>query len=266
MSTRLCAYKDCHNFYYRQDNSGCGDVTLFAFPKDTKRAEQWRVLGQVHPKIGPKQLYMCSIHFDAKYLSLNKNRRILLGEALPFPYSERRTPEENPEQMTATSSSTAQQSYCINPGAKKNQMEDDNLKESISTTCSSSQQSFYINMDEDDLSIDKLVMVESTTTPSQTKGNAETDLFDKIELSIVPPARKRARPPTLELDEEEPAAEDDQLIDDSEVSIFKFKGEQYVQMSREYYLQEKRQLLEQLRTYKRTLANIKMELMPLKDI
>lgn len=85
-------------------------------------------------------------------------------------------------------------------------------------------------------------------------------------MSIVPPARKRARPPTLELDEEEPVADDDQLIDDSEVSIFKFKGEQYVQMSREYYLQEKRQLLEQLRSYKRTLANIKMELMPLKDI
>lgn len=63
-----------------------------------------------------------------------------------------------------------------------------------------------------------------------------------------------------------PLLTDEQLIDTSEVSIFKFKGEQYVQMSREYYLQEKRQLMEQLSSYKRTVANIRKQLMALKEL
>lgn len=175
MSTRLCAYRDCHSFYYRQDNSGCSEVTLFAFPKDPKRAEQWRLLGQVHPKIGPKQLYMCSKHFDTKYLSLNKNRRILLGEALPFPFEDvnkaDKIAEETPTELTATSS-TEQQSYYINSSGNKIQFNEDNPRD----ISSSSQQSFYINMDDDDLSIDKVVMVESTTTQVADPGD---DMFEK---------------------------------------------------------------------------------------
>lgn len=173
MSTRLCAYKGCHNFYHRQDNSRCSEVTLFAFPKDPKRAEQWRILGQVHPKIGPMQLYMCSKHFDAKYLSLTRNRRILLGEALPFPYEDPNKTEtaQETEEMAATSS-TEQQNYYINSTGNKIQLAEDNPKD----ISSSSQQSFYINMDDDDLSIDKVIMVESTTTQVV---DPQADMFEK---------------------------------------------------------------------------------------
>ncbi|EDV93746.1 uncharacterized protein LOC6563183 [Drosophila grimshawi] len=262
MSTRICAYKDCNNFYFRQDNSVCHDVTLFAFPKDPKRAAQWRLLGQVHPKIGTKQLYMCSKHFDAKYLSTNKNRRILLGEAMPFSFAASKSntiliddedqDQEQDQQMTPTSS-TAKESYYINP-----RDDDDN-----NPTCSSTQQSYYINLDDDTLSIDKVVMVESTSTTQAIKEDPEPDLLEKIEVSIVPPtSSKRARSISPALaEEEEEELTDDHLIDAGEVSIFKFKGEQYVQMSREYYLQEKRQMLNQLLHYKRILAQINKAMM-----
>ncbi|XP_017856191.1 PREDICTED: uncharacterized protein LOC108609029 [Drosophila arizonae] len=259
MSTRLCAYKDCHNFYHRQDSSGCSEVTLFAFPKDPKRAEQWRILGQVHPKIGPMQLYMCSKHFDAKYLSLTRNRRILLGEALPFPYED---PNKTDTKEMAATSSTEQQSYYINSTGNKIQLAEDNPKD----ISSSSQQSFYINMDDDDLSIDKVIMVESTTTQVV---DPQADMFEKIEVNIIPSTQKRPRlttPREEEDNEKAPLPTDEELIDTSEVSIFKFKGEQYVQMSREYYLQEKRQLMEQLNSYKSTLASIRKQLMSLKEL
>lgn len=89
----------------------------------------------------------------------------------------------------------------------------------------------------------------------------------------MPPSRKRARVKSdssprmveLQVDESSPL-EDEQLIDANEVSIFRIKGEQYVQMSRDYYLQEKRQLTEQLRTYKHILNKIRRELAPLEDL
>lgn len=89
----------------------------------------------------------------------------------------------------------------------------------------------------------------------------------------MPPSRKRARATSdssphiveLHVDESSPL-EDEQLIDANEVSIFRIKGEQYVQMSRDYYLQEKRQLMEQLRSYKHILSNIRRQLAPLEDL
>lgn len=89
----------------------------------------------------------------------------------------------------------------------------------------------------------------------------------------MPPSRKRARVTSdssprmveLQVDESSPR-EDEQLIDANEVSIFRIKGEQYVQMSRDYYLQEKRQLTEQLRTYKHILNKIRRQLAPLEDL
>lgn len=86
MSIRFCVYKDCHNFHYRQDKSASNNFTLFAFPKDRERAELWHLMGQVDSKIHGKHLFMCSKHFESKYLSTSKYRTILVGEAVPIPF------------------------------------------------------------------------------------------------------------------------------------------------------------------------------------
>lgn len=87
------------------------------------------------------------------------------------------------------------------------------------------------------------------------------------------PSRKRARlspksSRTLELsiDETSTPDDDEQLIDTSAVSVFQIRGEQYVQMSQDYYLHEKRQLMEQIRRYKHILSNIRTQLEPLEDL
>lgn len=46
-------------------------------------------------------------------------------------------------------------------------------------------------------------------------------------------------------------------IDTTEVSVFNFKGQEYVQMSMEYYLQEKRKMAKLLQDYKNALRSIK---------
>lgn len=86
------------------------------------------------------------------------------------------------------------------------------------------------------------------------------------------PSRKRARTTrktscTLELSiDESSTSDDEQLIDTSAVSVFQIRGEKYVQMPRDYYLQEKRQMMEQIRRYNNILSNIRTQLAPLDDL
>ncbi|EDW34296.1 GL22174 [Drosophila persimilis] len=211
MASRVCTYKDCENYYLINDSTS---TTLFAPPKQPERAQIWRKNGRVHPKIPPHKMFMCFEHFDKKYISCSKNRKILVGEAVPYPYEGSPEPEEAEalEQVASTSS----------------------------------QESYFINLiDSDELSINN---VESTTG---------------IEISLAPPSTKRSRT-TVELiplseppAKQEPSVVEDQAIDPTEVSTFIFKGEEYVQMSKSYYMREKREIAQQLRQYKTILKNIK---------
>ncbi|KAH8393845.1 hypothetical protein KR215_002259 [Drosophila sulfurigaster] len=226
MTTRICVYRDCHNFYSRVDNSACSDVTLFSFPKDTKRAELWRLLGQVHPKIGAKQLYMCSKHFDSKYLSVTKHRTTLIGEALPIAY-------ENTEEVDDPNESAEISLSHENLYIKSN--ENGNIEICSPKKATKTAQSFYIELDDDQLTLDNVVLLESTEQLKQT--------------------------PPSPLDDD-----DQQLLDASEVQTIIVKGKHYVQMPREYYVQEKRQMLQQLQQYKEILSNIRQQLKPLDDL
>ncbi|ALC46855.1 Dip2 [Drosophila busckii] len=230
MSGRICVYKGCNNLYVAQDKSG--GHTFFSFPKDPKREKLWKLLGQVHPKIGPKQLFMCSKHFDEKYISVSKTRTILVGEAVPNAYEDRDEDEEyethETKEMTVPSSST--------------------------------QQSFTINLYDD---LNNLEMVESTTA---TTSNEQADA--PVEVKLLPlNKRKREASPIVTNNEPNAAADfDDKLLDSNEVSIFKFKGEEYVQMSKEYYLQEKRQMNNKLQLYNRILRGIRSQIQTLEEL
>lgn len=188
MISRICVYKDCHNFYYGKDSSGTNNVTVFAFPKDRKRGELWRVLGQVHPKLTQKELFMCSQHFDSKYLATSKNRTILVGEAVPRPYTsegnDTTSIEDNEEQQDKTLPSSSVASTYINSS-----VEDAAVDEQAppSTSISRSNQlNFYINQVDDEIDLDSVVMVESTTMSNSAKENSQNDvLLDNNESTHI---------------------------------------------------------------------------------
>ncbi|KAH8417208.1 hypothetical protein KR222_006354 [Zaprionus bogoriensis] len=172
MSTRICVYKDCHNFYYRQYNSACNDITLFSFPKDPERAQKWRTLGQVHPKIGVKQLFMCSEHFDAKFLSTSKNRTILVGQALPRAYS-------SEQSKTATATTTTQQNNRSNNN-------NDNAEDCARLRPSTSSGNFCINSNLEEsgekqaaadcpLDLETVVMLEYTPAAKEAQDSSESN-------------------------------------------------------------------------------------------
>ncbi|EDW80550.1 uncharacterized protein Dwil_GK11594 [Drosophila willistoni] len=263
MVTRMCAYKDCDNYYNIHDKTR-RNVTLFAFPKQPDRAKLWRELAAVHPK-SSEQLFMCSKHFDPKYIAKSNTRSKLVGEAVPYAYK-------------SNTSVQTTRNY-----------EEESFKEiEVETTTSPSQESYYINMagsDEDEININT---VESSTTNVNFE-SAEYELVEpeslydnEIKVSLVSPSRKRLRtnsqsepaaviqvpllpsPATEARTSNTPAqnaqtVEDSTLVDVNEVSTFNFKGEQYVQMSLEYYLREKREMHRLLTSYKKALKNIKTQ-------
>ncbi|BFF90117.1 uncharacterized protein DMAD_08703 [Drosophila madeirensis] len=231
MVTRVCSYKNCENYYLINDSTS---TTLFAPPRQPERAEIWRKNGHVHPKIPPHKMFMCFEHFDTKYISSSKNRKILVGEAVPYPYVGSPEPEEE-EALEQVASTSSQESYLINL------------------------------MDSDELSINN---VESTTGNSKRMATKPWTYKNGIEISLVPPCSKRTRTisteDTIEVIQlcnptrkQEAAAAEYQAIDATEVSTFIFKGEEYVQMSKAYYMREKREIEEQLKQYKTILRNIK---------
>ncbi|EDW95679.1 uncharacterized protein Dyak_GE25341 [Drosophila yakuba] len=224
MTTRSCAYKDCEYYYVGHDNALAKGRTLFAFPKQPQRARIWHENGQVHPKIPLSQLFMCSLHFDRKFISSSKNRTLLVGEAVPYPYKESSPkPEEEPQQVASTS-----------------------------------HESYYINLSDDELSINNVDTTSITTTLKK-----DLDIVADIppvkrpkESSIVIALRETAKTEPNP-NAERLRVEDQDNVDTSEVSVFNFKGQEYVQMSMEYYLQEKRKMAELLQDYRNVLKTIK---------
>ncbi|KAH8313439.1 hypothetical protein KR067_005740 [Drosophila pandora] len=223
MVTRSCVYKGCD--FFQISNCKHGRV-LFSCTKDPERAKIWRENGKVHPKISAQQLLMCAKHFDPLFISTTKNRTLLVGEAVPYPY-------EEPDPVTA-----AEQELEIEA----------EVFDQVAST-STSQENYYISLNDDEQSI---ITVESTTKNKDTR-----------DICLEPSSPKRSKKsPNLTSIADEPSDSktndsNDDAIDTSEVSLFKFKGEQYVQMSLEFYLKEKRELLAKLKIYKDTLKSIK---------
>ncbi|XP_065721493.2 uncharacterized protein Dlip2 [Drosophila suzukii] len=223
MGTRSCAYKNCEYYYSTHDNTQSKGRALFAFPKQPERARIWHENGQVHPKIPQTQLYLCSTHFDPKFISSSKNRTLLVGEAVPYRYGEKGPDtEDQPEQVASTS-----------------------------------QESYFINLSDDKVTINS-VDTTSRTNPPESDHDHEALPAKRAKESQSTIGRSvKKTPKTDPSSTEAPVSVEPGIIDTSEVSVFTFKGQEYVQMSMEYYLKEQRKMAELLENYKNALRAIK---------
>ncbi|KAH8248441.1 hypothetical protein KR032_008446 [Drosophila birchii] len=228
MSAKSCVYKDCGYFYSAIGSSPTkGKWTLFSFPKQPERARIWIENAQVHPKIPKSQLFICSKHFDTKFISSNKNRTLLVGEAVPFPYIKEKdtVPDSDPYPDTDCA---AQEDFSIN-------LSDDELDELIQEAVENN---------------------ESTLRePNEMRGKKSPPAKRLRESTSATPIAIES--PSTEIGNADCDPDLIETIDTSEVSVFHFKGQEYVQMSMEFYMLEKRKMAELVKGYQRTLRNIK---------
>ncbi|XP_030375757.1 uncharacterized protein LOC115625046 [Scaptodrosophila lebanonensis] len=244
MSLRLCAYKDCENLYI--DGRPNGNYTLFIFPKDAERAKTWKELGCVNEKIPPRDLFMCSQHFDPKYVSVSNKRRVLVPTAVPIPYKN----VEALNNTETTDTDTLSPDYVINI---ETHSDEEHMQLKVeSTTANISEET-----EEGDTGW-TLHSVKHTIVATEAP-TRKTNNFPKSSQTASTQS-KRQRLLEEELEESEAdIPSDEQLIDKSLVSTFIFQGEEYVQMPKEVYLSEKRDLLQTLHQYEQVLKNIKTQ-------
>lgn len=77
-SFKKCCFRNCST------NPSTANCTLFSFPKDPHRQQQWLEIAQCSTASKPKDQYICEKHFDAKkYISITPRRKILTSTAIP---------------------------------------------------------------------------------------------------------------------------------------------------------------------------------------
>ncbi|CAD6996200.1 unnamed protein product [Ceratitis capitata] len=339
MSYKACVYKGCDNYTYNSTPCANKEFTIFRFPRDPARYEQWIKRGKVLEGLPERQMLMCSDHFEDKYLIRNNKRTILTSTAVPFHY-----PEENEDVESDDNIGKDCKGNIVKVSEELNSemvfsihgdMEDGSelirLKE---TLCGDDNEDVLADYDKVD-NLDEEYCVESTMKDDDEQENeiadeytVDSDYQDGIlDGTITQPLQKgyiiksyTTKPsgrhktssgpdeaqepssskmiksnfstqgivrgnnaPTLkrnmkrrseetnnskrvrkEVEEnlpESPEASSKSLINSEAVTCFIFKGEEYVQMPKEYYVQEKLELFKKIEKYEKVLRIFKQNLL-----
>ncbi|XP_011185553.2 uncharacterized protein LOC105214063 [Zeugodacus cucurbitae] len=345
MPYKACVYKGCENYTY--DCAPCGNkkFTIFRFPKDPARYEQWMKRGKVTDGLPETQMLMCSDHFEGKYIVKNARRTILTSTAVPIPYHEESVDmegEDNIERecevgiVKVDDALDAEMVFSIH-GDLNDSSTLIRVKESV---CEDDDEDGMLEYDRVDNNLETEYCVESTTMKDvddvRTEENdvfavdrfyAEEHLSDAVrqpvqkEFSLkslklnsnkrritnsstdetqepssskviiskfnqfnhnssdddsvivskrkikqrIEDNNKSTRPKIQKQNETRPESPkmNSALVNTEAVTCFIFKGEEYVQMPKEYYMQEKLELMEKLKNYENILRTFKQNLLDL---
>ncbi|XP_014090047.2 uncharacterized protein Dlip2 [Bactrocera oleae] len=344
MPYKACVYKGCENYTY--DCAPCGNkkFTLFAFPKDPVRYEQWMKRGKVTDRLPETQMLMCSDHFEGKFIVRNARRTMLTSTAVPLPYHEESVDIEEAEDNI--------ERECEVGLVKVADALDTEMVFSIhgdlndSSTLIRVKESGCEDDDEDGLleydrinNLDAEYCVESTTMKDVDDIQTEVkDMFavdrvyedehlsgiirhpeqkeisfkglktNSIKRRITHSSTDETQEPSSskviiskfnnlnnsydhgrtvskrkinqrsgdnnkyfkakiqkenETRQDSPKINSETLVNAEAVTCFIFKGEEYVQMPKEYYIQEKLELMEKLKNYENILRTFKQNLLNL---
>ncbi|XP_037936803.1 serine-rich adhesin for platelets isoform X2 [Teleopsis dalmanni] len=253
---KACAYKNCCNFNNVHVPGSSSSFTLFQFPKDVARRRKWLKLAQVPEALqnSTEELYLCSEHFDKKFFSMTNRRRMLIGEAIPFPVTDYQSVEEE-----------EQHSYVLFEDAH---IDEDNEESKIDVN-TVDEDNIILEAVDDDCNVIEVDVLEDISQKRGTKrkdmsgygthmnkrrhNEAAVDRNDtKSKINIISvettlPSKEKNSITTAQADTACSLNSDVNSIDKQNVDTFIFKGEEYVQMRKEYYVQEKTQLIEKLK-------------------
>lgn len=277
MNTKLCVYKNCGN------TSQTTDVTFFAFPlKDQHKCDAWAKLAGCEG-INLKYRYLCENHFSSICISRTPRRTILLPRAMPY-----RWDEELHKNFDAESSITCEDEY-ISSDNERDKAGDEMLMGELTV----GEELEYDTTD----AIEQRTTLRLDTADTTTKTSAKTaasvpvnmnhdyenskitqvvtlqnDRFCGVQSTPVVVChvtkRQRMQPlsnnvivetstsPKTELD-----GFHEEVIDytenNPEITTFIYKGEEYIQMPKRVYQQQRAKLDVDIERYEQILRSIK---------
>lgn len=231
-NVKNCAYRRCGNSSARQTH-----LTFFGFPlKNADKCRVWARLAGIDVP-SSKQIYLCEDHFNPIFLSRTPRRTVLLPKAVPYAYNACESDDEDKDVSTVD---------LVTPAAIIcDQLEpDDEDDEEVIT-----EPKRKIDDDEHIDSEGSLVFENGSKVEPRTS-------FDSSQLNCNN-VTKRQKVRTN--DNFSPANEHtiDNTVANPDIVTFIFRGEEYIQMPKSIYLQQRLELDAELQKYKKLLEKIK---------
>lgn len=228
-NTKNCAYKGCKNTSSRDAH-----LTFFGFPmKNPEKCEIWAELAGIDAPIS-KQQYLCETHFNPNFLSRTPRRTVLLPIAVPYAYN---ALEEEYVEKDLSTVEMADSVAIINDQFEP-EGDDDIIIESKSK-----------NGDEDQTeSNDDSVFESGAKVEKRTS-------FDSSQLNCNNVTKRQK----IHADDKYSGNMHviDNTIENPDIVTFIFRGEEYIQMPKSIYLQQRAEVNAEVQKYKKLATRIK---------
>lgn len=275
MNTKVCVYKNCGN------TSQTTDVTFFTFPlKDQRKCDAWAKLAGCEG-VNLKYRYLCENHFSSIYISRTPRRTVLLPPAMPY-----RWDDELHKSFDAESSVTCVGYDGNDPHDKINEeilVEQLTVGEELEfeATKDAIEQRNMLRSDTADTTT-----TTTTSTPAAPIINIEYEYEERklarmVNMQSNPLGRVQSTPSVCHVTKRQrvqPLGND--VIDDTkpthkaevidyhedaidytennpEITTFIYKGEEYIQMPKRVYQQQRAKLDADIERYEQILRSIR---------
>lgn len=231
--TKYCAYRKCPN---TNTNS---DLSFFCFPlKDEEKCARW-VENAGCGSENLKRKYLCEEHFDQKFLSRASRRTVLVGNAIPYPHSR----------------------FAMAAGSELIPIEDPQLYEiGTSNDLCKDDEEEGLNVETDAWNAD----LDGDSSGEQSTGKREetASLCNVTKRQKLNYGEIKSKIATIKSSAQsdtdaEITFDIDNTKNNSDITTFIFKGQEYIQMPKSVYLAERKKLDEDLRKYRRIVQQVK---------
>ncbi|XP_031618773.1 uncharacterized protein LOC116337933 [Contarinia nasturtii] len=281
MNTKQCIYRDCDN-----TNLYTPDLTFFGFPvKDVQKCNLWVELSGCD-EVNLKNKYLCQNHFDQKYISKSARRTVLLPNAVPFRYNEKSTKDQEnyveedynseknmshddilmdplEEQIYTNTIEMLTQPVDENDDAIEEGLSDEELQnekekiKSVKVTQKTYDHFPAVRNKKIDEITDKRRISTGELVNHVTKRQKLYTSADNIIVSNHMNEIKKTTVDNDDTNDEDKTNAFDNTVDNPDITTFIYKGEEYIQMPKRIYLQQRAKLDADVKQYRHIVQNIK---------
>lgn len=282
MNTKVCAYKNCGNI------STTAALTFFSFPlKDAQKCENWAKLSGCEG-INLKNKYLCEKHFNTIYISKTPRRTVLLPNAMPYSWEKSSTKDDHIEVSFTIDKNISEVDPLLETiSVRDNDTvydDEDIIYNNGGDSIAEEPQSIDNHEDIDEnyrkikMKSNKLLQLDGEMMALQnfdgtthlnrisvepashvTKRQKLHASSDKTAITTVI-VKTNKNKSNENLDDAVNGDENliiDNTIDNPDIATFNFKGEEYIQMPKRIYLEQRAKLNANLKRFRSILKNIK---------
>lgn len=274
MNTKNCYYRGCEN------TSVSSKLTFFGFPvKDAQKCKLWSERAACETD-NLKNKYLCEDHFSHIYISRTARRTVLLPNAVPFRWDDDKSqnhleahkPAKDTSKMAKEENGKDDADYedtviemLFIDGHDKDVVPFEENNESINDKAIADDCSDDTKQIEDDHSPALKKFYNKTNIERISYGNDFKHVTKRQKLQTSANSSTITRPSldsVKSLDNHENVEEDnsdpiDNTANNPDITTFIYKGEEYIQMPKRVYIQQRAQLDVDIKRLRETLRNIK---------